>query len=155
MFGAFCFIVSNSFRAFALTEALESTKASIVRLLSKSRGRIAFPVFLWLSTTVEVNGRYKSLFCSSLTNLFPMCGVVDEGRELLLSPSRVVIMCFVDSWMSVGNLLELSRNSTCSFPDFFRNCSVAVPELWRWNRFGSDVGLATWVVGLLSNYWVF
>ena len=95
----------------------------------KSRGTCSISC-LRLRTTVETNGIYNSLVCSSLIHPSSTCGVVDARREILLSPSAEVIVCSHDSWMSVGQLLELCRKSTCSFPDFSRNCSVAVLELW-------------------------
>ena len=45
-----------------------------------------------------------------------MYGVVFVIRAKLLSPLRVVVMCFSNSWMSVGQLLELLRNGTGPFP---------------------------------------
>ena len=37
-------------------------------------------------------------------------------RRILVYPLRVVIMCFSDSWMLVGQLLEQLRNGTRLFP---------------------------------------
>ena len=83
-----------------------------------------------------------------------MCWVVDVRGELLLSPSGLVLMCFLEFWISVGQLFELSRHSTCSLREFYWNCSVLVPELWSWNPFGGDIWLATSVNCFFSRSWV-
>ena len=38
-------------------------------------------------------------------------------------------MCLSDSWMSTGQLLELSKNGTSPFPGSSRNFSVAIPAI--------------------------
>ena len=59
-------------------------------------------------------------------------------------------MCFFYFWMLVGQLLELSGNSTCPFPDFSRNCSLENPEHRIWNHFGGNFWLATSIICLFS-----
>ena len=145
-----CFILSNSFWAIASTEALESTRAYIVRVFSKSRG--TFSDSLRFKTTVEVSSRYNSLVCSSLTNLFSMCGVVPVNGGMLLYPLGVVIMCLSYSLMSVGQLLELLRNGTSLFPVWiFRTCPVAVTDFCGWIPFGGNVWLGASVGYLFSS----
>ena len=76
-----------------------------------------------------------------------------KGKKTAVSV-RVVIMCFLCFWMSVGQLLELCGNSTCPFPEFSRNCSVADPEFRIWNHLGGDVWLATSTICLFSISWI-
>ena len=57
LFGAFCFIVSKSSWEIALTNAPESTRASTVRLVSKSRGTYSLSCF-HLRITSEIKGKY-------------------------------------------------------------------------------------------------
>ena len=106
-------------------------------------------------TPVQDSGWYKSLVCSSLTNLSPKCGVVIVRRGQLLSPLRVVNMCFPVSWMSAGQQLERMRNGTSPFLVWYsQNCSLAVTELCRWVSLGCDVWLATSISCLFLKSWV-
>ena len=77
---------------FPLTFALQSTKASIVRIFPKCSCTQNIS-FLRFRTTVEISGRYSSLVGSSLSNPSSINGFVTVRGELFLPPLRVVVMC--------------------------------------------------------------
>ena len=116
--GAFFSILSQSSWAIALTKAFESTRASTVRLFSKSRGTYSISCFRF-RTTVDVNGRYISFVCSSRTNPSSISGVAVVGGGVVVSPFGVVTKCCSVFWVLVEEFLGQSRNSTGSFPVWF------------------------------------
>ena len=69
------------------------------------------------------------MFCSSSTNLSSMYAIVILRWGILLSPSGVVFISFLESWMSVGQLFELFRTGTCSYPDFVGIVKRPFPSL--------------------------
>ena len=100
LFGAFCLIVSKSSWAIALTNAPESTRASPVRLFSKSRGTYSISCFRF-RTTVDVNGRYISFVCSSRTNPSSISGVAVVRGGVVVYPLEVVTTCCPVFWVLV------------------------------------------------------
>ena len=141
LFGAFCFIVSKSSWEIALTNALESTRASTVRLFSKSRGTWIISCFPF-RTTVEVNGRYTSFVWSSRTNPSSISGDAVVRGGVVQSRLRVVTKCCSVFWISVAEFLEQLRDDTGSFPVWFpEGCSVAATWFCGWVPLGGMFGL--------------
>ena len=114
--GAFCVVVSKLSWAIALTNARESTRASTVRLFSKSTGTESISCSRF-RTTVEVNGRCTSFVCSSRTNPSSISGVVVVRGGVVVSPLGVATTCCSVFLILVEVFLEQSRNGTSSFPD--------------------------------------
>ena len=145
LLGAFCLIVSKSSWAIALTNALESTRASTVRFFSKSGGTYSTSCFRF-RTTVDVNGRFISFVCSSHTNPSSISGVAVVSGGVVVSPFGVVTTCCFVFWVLVEEFLEQSRNDTGSFPVWFpEDCSVATTWFCGWVPLGGDVWLAIFV----------
>ena len=155
LFGAFCFIVANSSWASALTNAPESTRASTVRLFSKSRGTYNISCFR-LRVTVEVNGRYTSFVCSSRTIASSISGVAVVRGGVVVSPLRAITAGCAMFWISVEDFLEQLRNDTDLFPVWFPGgCSVAATWFCAWDPLGGDVWLATFVFKVESLFVLF
>ena len=93
-------IVSKSSWAIALTNALESTRASIVRLFLKSGGTKSFSCFR-VKTTVDVNVRYISFVCSSRTSPSSISGVAVVRSGVVVSTLGVVTTCCSVIWVLV------------------------------------------------------
>ena len=142
LLGAFCLIVSKSTWAIALTNALDSSRASTVRFFRKSRGTSKISCFRF-RTTVDVNGRYISFVCSSRTNPSPISGVAVVRSGVVMTPLKVVTTCCSVFWVLVEEFLEKSRNGTGSFPVWLpEGCSVASTWFCGWVFLGGDVWLA-------------
>ena len=95
---------------------------------------------------VDVNGRYTSFVCSSLTNPSSISGVAVVRGGVVVSPLRVVTTCCSVFWISVEEFLEQLRNGTGSFPVWFSGgCSVAATWFCGYVPLGGDVWLATFV----------
>ena len=86
-----------------------------------------------------------------------MFGVVDVRWYLLLSPSGVVFMCSLDSWMSEGQLLEWGLERYLFVPRLFSELfrsgygTSELKSLW-WRRFlATSVSFfpSSWVVWLV------
>ena len=143
--GAFCSIVSKSSWVIAVTNDLESTGASTVRLFSKYRDTQSTSSFRF-RTTVDVNGRYIWFVCSSRTNTSSISGVGVVRGGVVVSPLRVVSTCCSVFWVLEKEFLEQSRSGTGSFPVWFlEGCSVATTWFCGWVPLVSNVWLATFV----------
>ena len=105
LLGAFSLIVSKSSWAIALTNALESTRASTVRFFSKSRGTSSISCFRF-RTILEVNGRFTSFVCSFRTNASSINGVAVVRGGVVVFPLRVVITCCSVFWVMIKEILE-------------------------------------------------
>ena len=78
-------------------------------------------------TTVEVNGRERSLACLNSANPSWNSGVVFLRYGMVVFSVLVVVACCSDSWISVGQSLEQLRNGTGLFVVWFPgDCSVAI-----------------------------
>ena len=112
--GACCLILSISIEAIALTQGLDPTRASIVRIYRNSRGTYS-SFSCRFRTTVEDSGWYKSFVCLFHSNFSSIWGVLILKVGILLSPFRVVVVCLFVSCMSLWQFLELLRNGTSPF----------------------------------------
>ena len=124
--------------------SIYSTRASTVRLFSKSKGTYSISCFRF-KTTVDVNGRYTSFVCSSRTDPSSISGFAVVRGGVVVSPLGVVTACCSVFWVLVEEFLEQSRNGTGWFPVFPEDCSVVSTWFCGCVPLGDDVWLATFV----------
>ena len=101
-------------RFFILTCQIRSRQSYWYKLLNLPRqllvgccrnpkSYIAFLVCVWQLLKKLKGDAFRQ---SALTKLSSMNGVVIVKGGILLSPSRIIIVCFFESWMSEGQLLD-------------------------------------------------